>query len=447
MMYLSTSQMEKMIQKILDKLQIAELNTMQVAAMEVGKSSADLVILAPTGSGKTLAFLLPVLHALDQKKKGVQALVLVPSRELAMQIEQVFKQMGVEFKVNCCYGGHPTRIEKNNLSHPPALLVGTPGRIAYHLRNKNFDVNDLHVLVLDEFDKSLELGFMEDMSEIIRALPNIRKRILTSATSMDEIPDFAGVNRPKVLNYLKEKSPTKSELKLKFIRAYDTDKLESLFRLMCFLDNKPTLVFCNHRESVDRISALLKEKSLAHGVFHGGMEQEDREKALIKFRNGSHRILITTDLASRGLDIPEIDAVVHYQLPTTLEVYTHRNGRTARMNADGTAYVLLSSKEFMPPFIKDKPEQFELPMTPIIPSKSPWKTLYIGAGKKDKINKMDIVGMLLKKGQLAKEELGRVEVLDTTAYAAVSSSKVTNVLKLIKDEKIKNRKIKIGISE
>ena len=435
-----------MFQKILDKLQIKELNSMQLASLEASRLHADIVLLAPTGSGKTLAFLLPVLNALDQKKKGVQTLVLVPSRELAMQIEQVFKQMGVEFKVNCCYGGHPTRIEKNNLSHPPALLVGTPGRIAYHLRNKNFDVNDLQTLVLDEFDKSLELGFMEDMSEIIGGLTHLRKRLLISATSMDEIPEFTGVKRPQVLNYLHAKSPTKSELKVKFIRAFDTDKLETLFSLMCFLQNKPTLVFCNHRDSVDRISALLKEKSLAHGVFHGGMEQEDREKALIKFRNGSHRILVTTDLASRGLDIPEIDAVVHYQLPTTLEVFTHRNGRTARMNADGTAYMLLSSKEFIPPFIPGNPEAFVLPVDSALPPKSEWQTLYIGAGKKDKINKMDIVGMLLKKGQLAKEELGRVEVMDTTAYVAVRSSKVQQVLKLIKDEKIKNRKIKIQIS-
>ncbi|MFM9985693.1 MAG: DEAD/DEAH box helicase [Flavobacteriales bacterium] len=446
MTYLSTSQKGIMFQKILEKLQINELNSMQLASLESSRSHADIVLLAPTGSGKTLAFLLPVLHALDQKKKGVQALVLVPSRELAMQIEQVFKQMGVEFKVNCCYGGHPTRIEKNNLSHPPALLVGTPGRIAYHLRNKNFEVNDLQTLVLDEFDKSLELGFMEDMSEIIRGLTHLRKRLLISATSMDEIPEFTGVKRPQVLNYLHAKSPTKSELKVKFIRAFDTDKLETLFSLMCFLQNKPTLVFCNHRDSVDRISALLKEKSLAHGVFHGGMEQEDREKALIKFRNGSHRILVTTDLASRGLDIPEIDAVVHYQLPTTIEVFTHRNGRTARMNADGTAYMLLSAKEFIPPFIPGHPEAFVLPVDSALPPKSQWQTLYIGAGKKDKINKMDIVGMLLKKGQLAKEELGRVEVMDTTAYVAVRSNKVQQVLKLIKDEKIKNRKIKIEIS-
>lgn len=436
-----------MIEKILEKLRIDALNQMQIDAMEASKSSTDLVLLAPTGSGKTLAFLLPLLHAFDPKKKGVQALVLVPSRELALQIEQVFKQMGVGFKVNCCYGGHPTRIEKNNLSHSPALLVGTPGRIAYHLRNKNFDVSDVQTLVLDEFDKSLELGFMEDMSEIIRGLTNLRKRLLISATSMDEIPEFTGVKRPRILNYLNAKSPTKSELKVKIIRAFDTDKLETLFSLMCFLQNKPALVFCNHRESVDRIGALLKEKSLAHGVFHGGMEQEDRERALIKFRNGSHRILITTDLASRGLDIPEIDAVVHYQLPTTPEVFIHRNGRTARMNADGTAYMLLSAKEYLPPFITEKPEQFELPADPVLPPKSLWQTLYIGAGKKDKINKMDIVGMLLKKGQLAKEELGRVEVMDTTAYAAVQSKRVPQLLKLIKDEKIKNRKIKIVISE
>lgn len=435
-----------MLQKILENLKIASLNDMQLQAIETAEKASDILILSHTGSGKTLAFLLPILFNLKAEKEDVQALVLVPSRELAIQIEQVIKQMNTGYKVNCCYGGHSTRTEKNNLTHPPTLLVGTPGRIAYHIRHKNINTDGIKTLVLDEFDKSLELGFKDDMSFIISHLSKLRKRILTSATNMPEIPEFTGVKKPVELNFLDTDSPTTAQLKLKFLRAPDTDKLEILFGLLCLLKNQSTLVFCNHRDAVERISNLLSAKKLPHGIFHGGMEQEDRERALIKFRNGSHRMLITTDLASRGLDIPEIEAVIHYQLPASLEIYTHRNGRTARMNAEGTSYLLLSGNDFIPPFLKETPEVVTLPETNSLPENTLWRTLYIGAGKKDKINKMDIVGMLLQKGKLAKEELGKIEVLDYSAYIAVRSNKIENLIRTVRNEKIKNKKVKIALS-
>lgn len=435
-----------MIRKILAQLNIEALNNMQEATIEAAKKSNDLVLLSPTGSGKTLAFLLPVLQVLQKEKTGVQALVIVPSRELALQIEQVFKQMNTGFKVNCCYGGHSTKTERNNFSEPAALLIGTPGRLAYHLQRNHFDPSGIHTLVLDEFDKALEFGFQEDMGFIISRLFKLRRRILTSATQMAEIPAFTGIQHPKELNFLQHNSPTKDGLQLKYIQAPDSDKLGVLFSLICKLDNKPTLVFCNHREAVERIGALLAEKGIAHGIFHGGMEQDDRERALIKFRNGSHRLLITTDLASRGLDIPEIEAVIHYQLPQTPDAFTHRNGRTARMNASGTAYILLAANDEIPDFISEVPEPETLPEKNILPGKAPWRTLYIAAGKKDKVNKMDIVGMLLQKGQLAKEELGLVEVLDHSSYAAVKSDKIVAVASRIKNEKIKNKKVKFDIS-
>lgn len=355
--------------------------------------------------------------------------------------------MNTGFKINCCYGGHSTRTEKNNLSHPPAVLVGTPGRIAYHIQHNNVDTASIHTLILDEFDKALDLGFKDEMSAIIGNLRKLKRRILTSATAMKEIPSFTGAHNPVELNYLNTGSPTTVTLKLKYLQAEDTDKLNILFALICKLQNKSTLVFCNHRDAVERISILLSGKGLAHGVFHGGLEQEDRERALIKFRNGSHRLLITTDLASRGLDIPEIEAVIHYQLPPAQDIFTHRNGRTARMNAEGTAYLLLSANDHIPTFIEEQPELETLPDKNVLPPKARWRTLYIAAGKKEKINKMDIVGMLLQKGQLAKDELGLIEVLDHSSYAAVSNHKVEQVLKLIRDEKIKNKKIKIAISE
>lgn len=436
-----------MIQKILEHLKIPSLNEMQLASIEAAKKENDVILLSPTGSGKTLGFLLPILQNLDPKKAGVQALILVPSRELAIQIETVFKSMNTGFKVNCCYGGHSTKTEKNNFEHPASVLVGTPGRIAFHIRRNSFDTNTVSTLVLDEFDKSLEFGFKEEMSYIIHELKKLEKRILTSATKMKEIPDFTGVKDPIELNYLSI-TPTKPQgLKLKIVKAEGTDKLDTLFSLICKLGNKASLIFCNHREAVERISGLLWDKGLAHGIFHGGMEQEDRERALIKFRNGSHKMLITTDLASRGLDIPEIEYVIHYQLPHSEDIFIHRNGRTARMNAKGTSYLLLSETEYVPSFIKESPEVETLPEKDVIPEKSEWVTLYIASGKKDKINKVDIVGLLLQKGNLQKEELGLIEVLDHSSYAAVTTKKAEAVVQLVKNEKIKGKKVKIEVSK
>lgn len=417
---------------------------MQESAISSAKKG-DVILLSPTGSGKTLGFLLPLLGLLQKDVNTVQAMVLVPSRELALQIEQVFRSIGSGFKVNCCYGGHPVKVEMKNFSQPPAVLVGTPGRIAHHLRRGSFNTATITTLILDEFDKALEFGFQEDMSYIIGELPNVSKRMLTSATRMDEIPRFTGIQKPIILDYLGQ-TETVANLTQKVVIAEPADRLEALFALICKIGDKATLVFCNHREAVERISDVLWDNGLPNDIFHGGMEQEDRERALIKFRNGSHRILITTDLASRGLDIPEIEHVIHYQLPHTEEAFVHRNGRTARMHAAGTSYLLLSPGD-KPVYLKELPETEDLSGEIIIPQPSEWTTLYIAAGKKDKVNKVDIVGLLLKKGNLNKEDLGLIEVLDFSSYAAIKRSHAERVSTLVKAEKIKGKKVKIEISK
>jgi len=406
--------------------------------------ASNIVLLAPTGSGKTVAFLLPLLHQLNAKTTGVQALILVPSRELALQIEQVFRSMGTGFKVNCCYGGHPMKTERNNFSEPPAVLIGTPGRIAAHLRRGSFEPESIHLLVLDEFDKSLELGFSDEMSYIIGLLPKIKKRILTSATQAIEIPEFSGVKNPVTLNYLTEEN--RPNIVLKAVRATENDKLEILIKLICHLGHEPTLVFCNHREAVDRISEILTEEGVIHDTFHGGLEQDERERALLKFRNGSHQILITTDLAARGLDIPEIKNIIHYQGANTEEGFIHRNGRTARMNAFGTSWLVLAEKESVPDFLSAQPEFVNLPEQIRLPEPPQWITLYIGAGKKDKISKTDIVGFLIQKGNLTKEEIGLITILDNASFVAINRVKARQTIAAIKDEKVKNQKVRIAIS-
>lgn len=432
--------------QILSNFKITDLNDMQKAMLEAGEKSKDIILISPTGSGKTLAFLLPVVSLLNESVKDVQAVIIVPTRELAQQIERVFKQMGTAFKISCCYGGHSVQIERDNLTEPPAVLVGTPGRIAHHVRKKNLSLTNASYLILDEFDKSLESGFEDEMSFIIKTMEQLKKRILTSATTIEEIPEFAGVKEFEELNFTNEEKQNSDALTIKMVQVPGDDKLEALLLLIGKITAQSVIVFCNHRDAVNRISDQLSKLNVAHGFYHGGLEQIDREKTLIKLRNGSINLLISTDLAARGLDIPEIEAVIHYQLPATEDVMIHRNGRTARMNAKGTVYFLLDAEEYLPPFLKVKPEEETLPGKFITPKASEWKTLYISAGKKDKVNKMDIVGMLLQKGGLQKEELGKIEVLDHSAYVAIKSSKIIKTLQKIKEERIKNKKVKMEIS-
>lgn len=435
--------MKMNLQTILNRLNIERLSPMQQEVLEAGRKGDDLILLSPTGTGKTLAFLLPLVESLQPDVEGVQAVVLVPSRELALQIEQVFKAMGTGFKVMSCYGGRPAMEEHRTMnSLHPDVIIGTPGRMNDHLGKQNFDAGTVRLLVIDEFDKSLELGFQEEMAEVIGALPRLRQRYLLSATDAEEIPRFTGVDRrTRKLNFLsEEEKPAAASLQVYCVPSPVKDKLETLYRLVCALGSEPTLVFCNYRESVDRVGKYLRSMKVYCETFHGGMEQEDRERALYKFRNGSCHIFISTDLAARGLDIPEIKNVVHYHLPVAEDGYIHRNGRTARWDADGKAYLILGPEEKMPEFVPADVETFVFPDPLPQPELPEFLTLYIGKGKKDKINKIDIVGFLSKKGGLNRDEIGRVDVKDHYAFAAISRKKARQVLALIRNEKIKGIK-------
>lgn len=436
-------QSERIIQA-LSNLKIDTLNPMQEAAIDAWKEGKDLILLSPTGSGKTLAYLLPLLETLKPEVKGVQAVVLVPSRELALQIDQVFKSMNTPYKAMSCYGGRPAMEEHRTMKGmEPSIIIGTPGRMNDHLSKQNFDASTVKTLVIDEFDKCLEFGFQEEMATVIGQLPKLERRYLLSATESEEIPQFTGMNRTTRLNFLDTEEELSERIHIYKVMSPIKDKLETLYKLLCTLGSESTLVFCNHRESVDRVGKYLQSQKLPCGIFHGGMEQEDRERSLYKFRNGSCHVLISTDLAARGLDIPDIDHIVHYHMPIHEDGYIHRNGRTARWEAEGNSYIILHGEETLPAYVSEEPEIFELPEQTPKPSQPEFVTLYIGKGKKDKINKIDIVGFLSKKGNLGKEEIGRIDVKDHYAFAAVSRKKVKQTLQLIRNEKIKGVKTRI----
>lgn len=426
----------------LKTLGLQAFNEMQQEFFAKASDSDQLMLLAPTGSGKTLAYLLPLVKLLDNNQSVVQALVIVPSRELALQIEQVFKSLKTSFKVTTCYGGHSMKTEQNALLDAPAVIIATPGRLSEHVVNEAFDPSTVRLVVLDEFDKSLQFGFHEQLKVIFEKLPGDQRHFLTSATQLSRLPEFLPFTSVVEVDYLKD--APESKLRLQLVRTTSVEKVETLMRLIAGFGHEVCLVFCNHRDAVDRISALLSGNQFEHAVLHGGMEQIDREKNLIKFRNGTHHVLIATDLASRGLDIPEIKHVVHYQLPPKEDAFIHRNGRTARMHAAGQSYLVQANDEQLPEYIRDPIVELEVPEKITLPEPSPWACLYISAGKKDKISRGDVVGMLTKKGGLNPEQIGLITILDSATYVAIERDQMHVLLEKVSQERIKKVKVRLA---
>jgi len=429
---------QKNKQQILTKLGIEALNEMQEAAQLAIHASKEVILLSPTGTGKTLAFLLPVIAELNPNIQEVQLLIVVPSRELAIQIEQVARTMGTGYKIHAAYGGQSFNTDRQAIKHRPSILIGTPGRLADHLRRDTFSTAYLTTLVLDEFDKSLEVGFEAEMTEIISYLPQLSKKVLTSATQGLSVPSFVGLEKPVIVDYLHQGN---SILEIKAIISPEKDKLGTLEKALCHLGNHPGIIFCNFKATIARISDYLTDHGIAHGSFYGGMEQRDREISLLKFRNGTHQLLLATDLAARGIDIPDIKFIIHYHLPLREEEFTHRNGRTARMHNDGAAYVLHWHNERLPDFMPTMDEEYLLDKE--IPAPSIWETLQITGGRKDKISKGDIAGLFFKQGNIIKEQLGVIELKQDRSYIAVHKTVSDLLIQKLDNVRLKKTKIRI----
>ena len=420
------------------KLGIGELNPMQQDAMNhILRGRNDVVVLSPTGTGKTLAYLLPLVQMLDVQSDAVQALVVVPGRELALQSDGVMKSMGSGLRSQACYGGRTAmdehRVMKKNR---PQLVFGTPGRLNDHLDKGNIDPHLIKYIVIDEFDKCLEMGFQDEMSRLLGKLPLLERRFLLSATDTDLIPRFVEMGRTDRLDYLVEEEPLNDRVEVYCVKSPEKDKLSTLAQLLISLGETQSIVFLNYRDSVERTDQFLRQQGFVTSAFHGGLEQRQREDALYKFSNGSATVLVSTDLASRGLDIPNIDNIIHYHLPGNEESLVHRIGRTARWDKVGRTFFLVGPEEHIPGFVESLAQIYEPSADELIPQPC-MATLYIGKGRKDKISKGDIVGFLCKKGGLKTCEIGRIDVSDRYAYAAVKREKLQQIIRLTRGEKIK----------
>lgn len=432
-----------------EKLGIGELNPMQKKMMEQASEPKDIILLSPTGTGKTLAFILPVLKLLRPSTGRVQVVVIAPSRELVIQIGRIINSIAPDFKVTMLYGGHKVEDEVNSLGAGTDIIVATPGRLLDHINRRNIDVLPTRILVLDEFDKSLELGFEKEMKKIVDRLKNVSRIVLTSATNADILPDFLKLNTPVTLDYLEENARLKSRMRVHRVDSDENDKLKTLASLLDEIDAEGergrSIIFVNHRESAERVAQFLRKAGYPAVLYHGALDQYQRETAVATFNNGTYPILVATDLAARGLDIENVKYIIHYHQALTPENYTHRNGRTARVDKEGDIYVLIGPDEDVKPYVEFDDTKYVSGHYTDKPLQSGFDTLRFSAGKKEKLSKGDIVGFLIKEGGADGKRLGKIDVYDHYSLAAIPRDESERILTDIKGKKIKGVKRLISL--
>lgn len=438
---------QEILSLINERLGISDLNDLQTSVLKNLKISSSAIIYSPTGSGKTLAFSVTLLKALKNfDTEKLQAVIIAPSRELVIQISDVIRPIAPDYKVTSLYGGHNVADEKNSLQNVPSIIVGTPGRLLDHANRGNIDLTNVRQLILDEFDKCLELGFEEEMRKLLKKMPNLSRKILTSATILNEIPEFVNLREYVTLDFLESAENPSERTTVWQVKSEEKDKLAALRTLLYSIPQGKTIIFANYRDAVSRIYQNLKDNQISAGIYHGALEQMDREKAIAMFNNESYSILVSTDLGSRGLDIKEVKNIIHYHLPVSQESYTHRNGRTARVDKTGDVYILTHQDEQLPDFVTID-ETFNLPenceQKTIVNKNS---TLYFKAGKKEKISKADIVGFIANNSQIAPNEIGVINVYDHYALVAVPKEKAKTAVSQLLKAKIKGKKIRIEIA-
>ena len=433
-------------QKSLDAVGIEQLNNMQLQTLDAFRKGGDVVVLSPTGTGKTLGYLLPLLEMLRDDIRTVQAVVVLPTRELARQVADVWKMMATGFQALCLHGGRSVNEEITSMKGTiPAIVIATPGRLNDHLSRGTFSVADAKVLVFDEFDKSLELGFKEEMETLLSQMPASVRRFLLSATDSEELSRFVSSQEFAKLDFTDVVEKPQERTAFYLVQTTQKERLDALASLLCLMRGESAIVFCNFREMVDEVGSFLKKKGISVIVYHGGLEQKQRELALYKFKSGCSPVLVCTDLAARGLDIPDVKHVVHYQRPVNEESFIHRNGRTARWSAEGAVYIFHIDGGRLPEYVSEETPCFNLAQPIPMPVAPFWQVVYIGKGKRDKLSRGDIAGFFMKKGGAKADDLGTIVVYDRYSYIAVRRGRVKSLLSAVANEKIKGMKTIIEV--
>lgn len=444
-MKFSTLKLNGDLLQAIEKLGFSDMTPVQELTLPYSFLGEDIIAQANTGSGKTVAFGLPVLQKLNVKRFRIQSMILAPTRELANQVASELKKLASSthnIKITTLCGGMPYRSQVHSLSHQAHIIVGTPGRILKHLQEDSFDPKEITTLVLDEADRMLDMGFNEDINKIIKYLPQKRQTLLFSATYPDNINTLAKniMNNPKQVTI---ESSNETKINQSFFQVDNSDKLDATLKVLSKYKPQSTIIFCNKKVDCDALADDLEDAGLDVLVIHSDLEQKDRVETLVLFESRSYPILIATDVASRGLDIDDVDMVINYELPYDIEVYTHRIGRTARAGKSGQA-VSFVDYDHMDTYDELKGEHSldslkDIQVDSNLKLYSQWRCIFINGGKKHKLRAGDILGTLCVGLGMKKKDVGKITILDYCSYVAISTPLAKNIHQKLSNTKIKNK--------
>ena len=451
------------------QLGFVALTPIQAESMPALLAGRDLIGQSQTGSGKTAAFALPLLERLDRSTRELQALVLCPTRELSAQVAREIRKLGrglPGLAVAVLSGGESVRDQAKTLEQGVHLAVGTPGRVIDHLKRRNLRVHRTRSVVLDEADRMLDMGFLPDIEQVLRALPSPRHTVFFSATFPESIHELSRKHQTDPLWVTIATEPSAApDIRELAVKTPEANKVATLRRVLEQNPHEAALVFANLKVTVAELERGLGAAGLSVASLHGDLEQRDRDRVLAKFRNGSTRVLVATDVAARGIDLDSLDLVVNFDLPDRPEIYVHRIGRTGRAGKSGLAISILTPRDTerlaaIESFIERQVPTGEasqsvaaVPKTATgaapkaagaVPRDAKMDTLRLSGGRKDKLRPADILGALTgEAGGLAGSEVGKIEIHDRFSYVAVAKSVSAKALKSLSAGRIKGRRFRV----
>ncbi len=447
--------------KILSNLETLGFHSMtpvQEQALPLILEGHDLIAQAKTGSGKTAAFGLGILNKLNLEQKQLQSLVLCPTHELASQVAEEIRRLArntANCKVLVICGGTSEFQQLNSLTHGVHIIVGTPGRVLKFLKKGAINLDSIEFLVLDEADRMLDMGFRDEMEAIATFAPRVKQSLLFSATFPEGIEDLSRVFQKNPKRLTVDSKHEKNIIKQMFIEVSEhREKMEALRRLLGQYQPESTIIFCKTKQLCADVAKALVKEGIAALAFHGDLDQNERTVVFTKFSNKSCLVLVATDVAARGLDVKDLEAVVNFDLATDPEVYTHRIGRTARAGKVGLAF------SFFVPTEKYKLEEIEaytsekneylkldsLSSNARFTLKAPMKTMYINGGKKEKVRAGDILGALVGEAGLTASDVGNINIFEKQSYVAIATHQIEKAIAKLSEGKIKGRRFKVGVA-
>jgi len=440
----------------LESIGYHHMTPIQAAALPVALKGDDLIAQAKTGSGKTAVFALAILGKLNISSLQTQALILCPTRELSIQVATEVRRLAryqQNIKVTTLYGGQPISLQKQSLQHGTHIVVGTPGRVKDLLEKKSLQLGTVATLVLDEADRMLEMGFINDIEAIISTTPKTRQTLLFSATFPENIQSLSARFQRHPQRITVDARHEQTDIEQHFYTCDKTAKREALKTLLLVYQPASTVVFCNFKQTTREVCDFLTEEGFSAVALNGDLEQQEREEILIRFKHQSCSVLVATDVAARGLDIKDLPAVINYELPPDPDIYVHRIGRTGRAGRTGMSLSLcaehdkhkvqvinehLNTRIAAVPIASLRPKETRIPP----PAHA---TLCIAGGRKDKLRPGEILGALTGEHGLDGKDVGKIDVLDYASYVAVKKEKSDFAFQRLKNGKIKGRTLKIRI--